>query len=61
MASTSIVSFDWLPGTWRVRPIIGFTKLTDDEIGSGKYPHLIDLVWFRFGPLDINFNWGGIR
>jgi hypothetical protein len=43
---------DWLPSTWFVAPILGWSVCTPEE--RDKYPRVAP-AFFRLGPLDMDF------
>lgn len=47
------LGLDWISETWRAPPVIGWQRATANELT--RYPLLTGKVWFRLGPLDINF------
>lgn len=51
----AFVGADVIGRGWLSDPVVGWARLTADEVASGNYPDLLRLAWFRIGPLDLNF------
>ena len=47
------LGLEWMSATWRAPPVIGWQRATADELTH--HPRLAGQVWFRLGPIDINF------
>lgn len=42
-------------GAFTTLPLVGWDRLTPEQTASAKYPLIENTVWFKIGPVDINF------